>query len=99
MHLCSFVGSKEYNYFCTITIVMEYKTETEHAEYFFYPNGQGEMIAFSQPQDDFVPHTPVSTTLVSSPSREGGDWATTAFLTSVAFVGIFMLFQLSNKRH
>jgi len=78
---------------------MEYKTETEHAEYFFYPNGQGEMIAFSQPQDDFVPHTPVSTTLVSSPSREGGDWATTAFLTSVAFVGIFMLFQLSNKRH
>jgi hypothetical protein len=77
---------------------MEYKTETEHAEYFFYPNEQGEMIAFSQTQDAFVPHTAEST-LVSSPSKEGGDWATTAFLTSVAFVGIFMLFQLSNKRH
>ena len=76
---------------------MEYKTDTEYAEYFFYPNEQGEMIAFSQPQDEFVPHTPHST-LVSSPSREGSDWATTAFLTSVAFVGIFVLFQLSNKR-
>jgi hypothetical protein len=63
---------------------------------YFYPDGNGNIISLTKEYPSIVPKALTSSNTVS-PTKKEADYITTFFMGSMAFVGLFVLFQLSMK--